>query len=512
MPFLYPWRGGHLRRPMTALLARWALGGALCIASVDCQVYDDSILAGRGGLQDGAAADASRATGELGAVGGATAYSSHSSDPRPYDASGAGSSLVTAPDASADSSGMGGHGRAGLDAASDGTAGAAWGDETGARATAGTGGGASAGGGTGRDAATGPGPALDTGTGGSLPAGGAGGAVSTVHAGGSDGPSGLVASGGSPHSGGSPLGTGGTSSGGSPLGTGGTSSGGSPLGVGGMSIGGAASTEGVVGGPSAGGAPNTGGGNSGGARGPTGDADAASPPEAGLSEALSPLWMIDDMDGAPGATPTIDARDGRFGYYFTACDAMRAASDIIGARIPDSDGGRSSAIMRFASEKYGSSSATGDKWGALLGFYLVDLPDGGKAAYDASRYQGVGFYVRLGKTCRSTPTACQTRMTLALSDVDTDPSGGRCVRGGPKPTGCDDDWTSKDTIVVDANWQHVQIPWARFAQHGWGHPGAGARVNSSLLYSFKFRTDANQEASIVMAPFDFEIDDIAFLP
>lgn len=123
--------------------------------------------------------------------------------------------------------------------------------------------------------------------------------------------------------------------------------------------------------------------------------------------------------------------------------------------------------------------------------------------YDASAYKGISFWAK-----GSVP------FSAAIAIPGTQPpsatSAGACVPAGT--TGCSDHYAM--TIAPPpggTTWMQFTITFADagFTQAGWGVPVATFDPSKIINMQFQVNADAMATAAV---PFDFAIDDIAFVP
>jgi hypothetical protein len=207
-----------------------------------------------------------------------------------------------------------------------------------------------------------------------------------------------------------------------------------------------------------------------------------------------PDWMIDDMESKDSF---IDYRGGRYGLYYVAGD-LSATGKLDWGKVYNPDG-HSTYAMRFSGAGFGQNGG----WGASMGFDLNYTTQ--KEPYDASKYAGISFWVRLAPECTYPDAAqpCQTGLFVALPDMDTDPTGGICYQDG-SAAGCYNDFGT--TIPnLSQTWQQVILRFADAKQNAsWGMKFLA--LDTAHLLSIKFQTPEGAK------PFDYLFDDIAFLP
>jgi hypothetical protein len=181
----------------------------------------------------------------------------------------------------------------------------------------------------------------------------------------------------------------------------------------------------------------------------------------------------------------------RNGGWWSAGDATPGATIEPGlgaAAVPVSiPGGRCGS--RFAMRVSGQGF---EEWGSMIGLSFV-YGSGGILEYDASAYQGMTFWARIGDTSIN-------QVRFAISDRNTEPQGGVCVEDGPPGQGCFD---SFGVVLsnLDTRWKRYRIPFAGLTQRDFG-----LRTEALLreaVYSVNFAFEPG-------AVFDLWLDDLEF--
>jgi hypothetical protein len=136
-------------------------------------------------------------------------------------------------------------------------------------------------------------------------------------------------------------------------------------------------------------------------------------------------------------------------------------------------------------------------WGSLLGTDLKWGPREGKeegtVGYDATGRTGVEFWARIGDTSTN-------QVRFAVSDVNNEPAGGRCVEDGDVGEECYDTF-GVYLPELDTDWHHYRVPFAGLGQRDFGPQVDGVALDQ--IYTVQFNFDP-------AAIFDFWVDDIAF--
>jgi endoglucanase len=189
--------------------------------------------------------------------------------------------------------------------------------------------------------------------------------------------------------------------------------------------------------------------------------------------------MVDDAEDGNNQILT---SAGRGGYWYSYAD--KAGSTIVptageagGAFAMAEGGAHGSALAARMQGKVGR----GNIIYAGMGFSFVDP----KGAYDASKYQGIAFFAKVGE--KST-----TSVRLKVPDVNTDKDGKVC-------TECFNDFGAD--LDLTTSWKRYVIPFATMRQlSGWGSPHPGS-IEKSKLYGIQWQVASPGAA------FDVWIDD-----
>ncbi len=263
--------------------------------------------------------------------------------------------------------------------------------------------------------------------------------------------------------------TGGGSTGGGSSG-GGTASGG-VTGSGGFSgTGGIANTGGTGGEVGSGG---SGGTSTGGGMGTGGTG-------GGLGNSLE-YELIDNMDDG---NIDIENIEGRRGYWYAYDDGSG------GSATPSSGQPFGLTARPDAENNYAINLVAADfsAWGAGVGVNVND--DGLTAhAYDASAYDGVSFWARVGP-------GSETTVRVGISDVNSDAAGGVC--SGPN---CGDHHGM--TLEFTEEWAQYHLKFSEITRLNFGPP-AGSIFQPDKMYGVQFT------AATVNADVDLWIDDLEF--
>jgi hypothetical protein len=206
---------------------------------------------------------------------------------------------------------------------------------------------------------------------------------------------------------------------------------------------------------------------------------------------IDPEAVVDDLEDGDGYVSS------RTGDWWTASDDTAGATIVPPANsvaTPEPIEGTGRCGSKYAMRVTGQGFLD---WGALLGISLkLDTGPNGEyatVAYDASAYQGVAFWARIGDTSTN-------QVRFAISDVNSEPDGGACVEDGAIGEECFDTFGTPLT-ALDTQFRHYRIPFTQLTQRGFGLR-APALVTSAV-YTVQFNFEPG-------AVFDFWVDDVAF--
>ncbi|HVJ17089.1 MAG TPA: hypothetical protein VM686_16725 [Polyangiaceae bacterium] len=215
---------------------------------------------------------------------------------------------------------------------------------------------------------------------------------------------------------------------------------------------------------------------------------AADPACPDPSEVIDPTAVIDDMEDT---NPNVLRIGDRTGAWWTASDETPG-----GTLVPPFGGPASPEALpepRCGSQYAMHITGQGyNEWGAMLGLSFVYDP-AGTVFYDASAWEGITFWARIGDTSTN-------QVRFAITDVTSDPAGGVCVEDGPPGEACYDTF-GVPLMGLDVVWKRYKIPFRGLSQRGFGIQAEA--VESSQLNNLNFNFEPG-------AIFDLSIDDIAF--
>jgi hypothetical protein len=206
--------------------------------------------------------------------------------------------------------------------------------------------------------------------------------------------------------------------------------------------------------------------------------------------------LIDDMEDG---NDLIEHTGGRSGYWSVFNDGSegmqwpRRDDRFVMSPLSPPRG-----ASHFAARTYGSgfTNPTGANhvgWAQMdVGFIgLADVMDGGLPLYDASHFQGVRFWARLGD-----PDA-QSVVHLNFEDLQTDPRGGQC----DADTTCYNRFTAN--VYLTTEWTHQRVLFKDLEQaRSWGKLFPDIDIEHVFALSFVFTGSEK---------FDLWIDDLEFI-
>lgn len=241
----------------------------------------------------------------------------------------------------------------------------------------------------------------------------------------------------------------------------------------------AAGSTSIGGGPQGGGGPGAGGqtGGSGGVPGPD------SGGSGGIGSAYS-YDMIDDVDFV--CDNRIPSRAGRQGYWFVFNDES-GGTQSPAPGVPFSAVERPDAAPDCAMRVQGQGFTD---WGFALGVHLNNDGVNPSESYDASAYEGVSFWARVGE---GSPGVVR----LAITDGNSVAEGGVC-----DAETCNDHYGS--VMLFTEEWAHYHVSFSELVRDGgWGPPGKD--FEPERVYGIHFVAVTPPDTTV-----EIWIDDIAF--
>lgn len=215
------------------------------------------------------------------------------------------------------------------------------------------------------------------------------------------------------------------------------------------------------------------------------------------NEAIDPTAIIDDLED--GDSFVVDVAD-RDGGWWTAGDETAGASMVPEQTELTGDLAPPEAIPEPRCGSHSAMRVTGqgfNDWGAVLGvaFKFGERPNGeiGAIPYDASAYEGVEFYARIGDTSTA-------EVRYQISDSNSEPDGGVCDETRGSEDECYDSF-GVGLAQLDTTWRRYKIPFAGLSQRDYGYEADA--VVTTAVYQITFNFPAG-------SVFDFWVDDIKF--
>lgn len=204
----------------------------------------------------------------------------------------------------------------------------------------------------------------------------------------------------------------------------------------------------------------------------------------GLCSKGAELELIDSMEDG---VPTIDETAGRNGFWFTFND--KTGGTQYPGTIAEKTGFPMAPIVPArAGSEYGiRTDGSGFRlWGSGVGIHIKS-----QNTYDASRYAGISFWARRGRSMTTT-------LRFNVPDIETSALGQRCDLAGEK---CDDDFGVD--LTLSTSFRYFSVTWADMTQANWSHTSLPA-IDPAHIYGLRFQTKENE-------PFDFWVDDVTLL-
>jgi endoglucanase len=193
------------------------------------------------------------------------------------------------------------------------------------------------------------------------------------------------------------------------------------------------------------------------------------------------------IDNGEDGNNQVVVRDGRNGYWYTFVD--KQGSTVVpeagenGGTFSMTPGGAHGS--KYAANVHGKVAGGSDSFGGGVGVNFVDP----KGPYDASHYNGLAFWARIG-------AGSIAKVRLKVPDVSTDPAGGVCRE-------CFNDF-GMDLTLTEA-WQRFVFPFKKMRQlPDWGSPRRHS-IDKSKLFGIQWQVNTPGAA------FDIWIDDVEFV-
>jgi hypothetical protein len=187
--------------------------------------------------------------------------------------------------------------------------------------------------------------------------------------------------------------------------------------------------------------------------------------------------LIDDIDSE--TTPGwILARSMRVGTWFTYDDGT--AGGIVPA-----PGTPSAIVMSGLAPPGGPTQHGAHAQGSGVAMYAgmgfnLNAYNNVVSTYDASRYQGVLFWARVGGDSGT------TTVKFAIPDRNTAAPGGVCTLGDGSTSGCGDSFSTAP-LTLTASWQEYLVYFDRLGRAGWGTPMNLAGLDAANVYGCQWQ-------------------------
>jgi hypothetical protein len=215
--------------------------------------------------------------------------------------------------------------------------------------------------------------------------------------------------------------------------------------------------------------------------------------------ASSPSWTgspVSSFETACGAVDAVVDRDGGW-FIYTTANSIASPGPTEPFRVA-CDGADDSCYSACVS---GTLAGNGRDWPTVgLGF----SPRANAAAYDASRYSAIGFWMRADVGPEST-----LRLLVPLkADTAVGTGDGTCT------TGCFDAYN----VVLRAadegpfplpGWQHISVPFSALRQQGFGAPEPW---DPATVISFQWSVAATTTPNLLGDRFTICVDQVELLP
>ncbi len=208
---------------------------------------------------------------------------------------------------------------------------------------------------------------------------------------------------------------------------------------------------------------------------------AEGPKGSGMKE-CGPVGQIDDFEDNNNQNNVVDNRGG---YWYTFVDKVGSTvwpeAGEAGGTFAPTEGGYNS---KFGAEFKGKIGTAAIVFGAL-GMNFQDP----KAAYDASKYEGLTFFAKRGPNSTG-------KVRLKVPDANTDPEGGVCSE-------CFNDFGTD--LNLTEQWQRFVIPFRDMKQmEGWGAPRR-AHLDPTKIYGMQW------QVNVQGADYDIFLDNVGFI-
>ncbi len=248
-----------------------------------------------------------------------------------------------------------------------------------------------------------------------------------------------------------------------------------------------------------------------------GSHDAATQPQA---DATMPNYvLIDDMEGtaAPNGPIKLKIQGANLfpGYWFGQDSSGHAADSISPNPFSYSELASPHETMSGITSTRAAhvTCVDADLYGYCeIAFWLaqntpdarrfdagVTEPDIPVVLYNISAYTGLVFWGM---------SAVSNRVKMHISDLDTDPLGGKCGQSDAATDQCWDDFCAY--VNLTTTWQKFEIKFSALQQEGWGYAAPSGRFDATTAGFVNFQVNGPSSATAAAVNGDFWIDDIYF--
>jgi len=206
-----------------------------------------------------------------------------------------------------------------------------------------------------------------------------------------------------------------------------------------------------------------------------------------------PIWTgsaVSSFETACAAVDAVDGRDGGWYVYATAnTTASPAPTEPFHATCPGADG------SCFAACVSGMLNGNGgiDWPTAGIGF----TPRANAAAYDASRYSAIDFWLHVSVG----PSSTLRLLVPQMADTMVGNGDGACV------TDCFDAYSA--VLVPEPGWQHLTVPFSALQQQGFGPPEAW---DPTTVISFQWSVAVTGDPNRSGEPYVICVDQVQLVP
>jgi len=209
-------------------------------------------------------------------------------------------------------------------------------------------------------------------------------------------------------------------------------------------------------------------------------------------QCASPSWNGSPVSSFETACGAVDAVDGRDGGWFVYATANSTASP--GPTEPFRVACGSADKSCYSACVSGVLNGNGVDWPTVgLGF----TPRANAAAYDASRYSAIDFWIRAFVG----PSSALRLLVPLKADTMVGNGDGTCTA---------DCFDAYNVVLPPVpGWQHLSVPFAALTQQGFGPPEPW---DPTTVISFQWAVAATASLNLVGEPFTICVDQVELLP